>query len=118
MGRGAKTVEAKFLAVARDSQRAPSDQSCAEQRRKRFIAAVFTDWGRKARVGDRNGRKTAVACMAGKERTIEIFAVFDAIGTDTARMAEPGGRRRARPAVTPRPRFRERRRGRRFHGRE
>jgi hypothetical protein len=28
--------------------------------------------------------------MAGKERTIEIFAVFDAIGTDTARMAEPG----------------------------
>ncbi len=90
MGRGSEAVEPQFLALSGHRQRTPADQSGAEQRRERHVAADLAERKRIACIGDRRRCKAAVARIAGEERTIaQVFPSRHAIGTDAAGMAEP-----------------------------
>ena len=74
MGGCAEAIESQFLAVAGDHQRTPANQAGAEQRGERHVAAGFTEWKRKARIGDRSCREASVPSIASEERMIaEVF---------------------------------------------
>ena len=76
MGRGAEAVKTQLLAVAGDDERAPADQTGAQQRRQRDIVAGLTERKRKSRIGDRRRRKAAVARVAGEQRMIaQVFSI-------------------------------------------
>jgi hypothetical protein len=91
MGRSAKPVQSKLSAVSRDHERTPADQAGTEQRRKRRIVAGFAKRECKPRVGDRRGRKAAITGKTGEKRVVtKVFAIAQAVATDTTGMAEPG----------------------------
>jgi hypothetical protein len=60
----------RVIGYLRDPQRAPADQTGAEERRKRYIAASLTERKCKSRIRDRRRRIAAIAGVAGKRRVI------------------------------------------------
>ena len=90
MGRGTKAIKSQLFAIAGDHQRAPANQTGAEQGGKRRVAADLTEREREARISDRRRRVTAIARESREYRMIaQIFPMHHAIGTDAASVAEP-----------------------------
>ena len=91
----AEAVKADFLAVAGHSQRAPADQSRAQQRRRRHIGshvvAAVGQPNHETGVGNDMAGIAAVARVAGKERLVaQVFPAFAAVPAMAASSAEPG----------------------------
>jgi hypothetical protein len=85
MACAAKAVQPQLFANAGDHERTPADQAGAKQGGERHVAATLAERERKARIGDRRRRETAIARVHGEERAIaEILLAVHAIGADAA----------------------------------
>src|SRR5262249_52981877 len=95
MSRRAETIAAEprrstDRRVSRDLERAVTDQSGAQQRRRLGIAIALGDGKHVARIGHRVLSVAAVDLIAGEERVIaEIFAARAAIEAGAVGVAEP-----------------------------
>ena len=91
MGGGAEAVDADRFRRTRHLQRAPADETRAQQRRERRRIAGLGQRKTVGRVGDGMGRIAAIARVAGEERIVaQIFARAQTVGAMPAGMAKPG----------------------------
>src|SRR5450759_5839397 len=87
---GTEAVEPEPARLSGDGERTPTDQSRAQQGRKRHVAAELAQREGESRVGERRGRVAAVAGVAGEPRPIaQVLALHRTIGTHAAGVAEP-----------------------------
>ena len=91
VSRRAEAVQAKAHAVTRGVERAISDQSRAQQRRRIDVAVRAVDGKAESRVGDRVLGVSAVDVIAGESRAVaQILAPGRAVDAHATRPAEPG----------------------------
>src|SRR5262249_32259459 len=82
---GAQAVKSELVAVARDLQRPPANQSRAQQWRRRDIITVFGQREHVARIGNNVGGIASVARITSEQRAItEIFPAIAAVSALSA----------------------------------
>ena len=87
---GAEAVEAEAPTRSSRLERAPADQSRAQQRRRRCGVGVVGEARHECGLGDDMGRVAAVAVVAGERGIVaEVLAAVAAIGAVAAGAPEP-----------------------------